>query len=252
MWVNPGESSLLLAGNSLLSSLEHGDLQLLLPHLSRTAAKHGDTLFDAGDEIEWVYFPETAIVALLEHDGAGHSIETGLIGREGFIGWGAVLGCSTATCRADVQLDGGTLLAIRSANLRAACQASSTLFAALLRFVHAGTAQMSCTMLANNHYPLPSRLSRWLVMRRDRMTQDTLVVQHDEISRCLGVRRASVTDCLHLLEGEHLIRSRRGKITIRDREGLRLRAGLCYGTAETHQASALRVQELTIMPRCSL
>lgn len=238
MWVNPGDASLLLAGNSLLSSLDQNDLQLIVPHLSRIAANHGDTLFDVGDEIEWVFFPETAVIALVDYDSAGHSIETGLVGREGFVGWPSILGCTVATCRADVQLEGGSLLAIRATALDAACHASSSLRCALLQFVQAAMAQMSGTMLANSSYPLTSRLSRWLLMRHDRMSQDTLAVQHDEISMCLGVRRASITDCLHLLEGERLIRSRRGKITIRDRDGLRERAGPCYGTAEVRQEPA--------------
>lgn len=242
MWMNSSEASLLLAGNALLSGLDHDDLRLLVPHLSRAAVKHGDTLFSAGDTIEWVFFPETAVIALLDYDKGDHAIEIGLVGREGFVGWPSILGCTVATCRADVQLDGGTLLTIRASHLSAACQDSPTLLRSLLRFVEAATVQMSCTMLSNSSYPLASRLARWLLMRHDRMSHDTLSVQHDEISVCLGVRRASVTDCLHLLEGEGLIRSRRGKITIRDRERLRERAGQCYGAAEAHHESVLEAR----------
>jgi hypothetical protein len=46
------------------------------------------------------------------------------------------------------------------------------------------------------------------------------------------VRRASVTDTLHQLEGERVIRSRRGCITVSDRAGLRRIAGQSYGFAE--------------------
>ena len=41
----------------------------------------------------------------------------------------------------------------------------------------------------------------------------------------LGVRRASGTDALHVLEGEGLIRSLRGRIVVRDRLRLTQWAG---------------------------
>ena len=48
----------------------------------------------------------------------------------------------------------------------------------------------------------------------------------------LGVRRPGVTDALHRLEGEHLIRARRSSITIRDRAGLEKVAAGSYGVSE--------------------
>ncbi|MCA1653745.1 MAG: Crp/Fnr family transcriptional regulator [Sphingomicrobium sp.] len=223
-----------------MSGLDHNDLHLILPHLSRVSVGHGEILFDANDGIDWIYFPETAIIALVEHDDNGRSIETGLVGREGFVGWTAVMGYPLATCRAIVQLDGGTLLRVGTRTLATACHVSQTLLHTLLQFVEAMTVQMSCSMLANATYPLSSRLARWLLMRHDRMPVDEIHVHHDEISASLGVRRASITDCLHLLEGERLIRSRRGKIVIVDRAGLIARAGGSYGVAEEHQRAAIR------------
>jgi hypothetical protein len=52
----------------------------------------------------------------------------------------------------------------------------------------------------------------------------------------LGVRRATVTDTLHVLEGEGLIWSRRGVIEVRDRAQLLAFAGESYGAAETEYA----------------
>jgi CRP-like cAMP-binding protein len=242
---NPSDRGLLLVGNTLLGSLEHSDLHLLLPHLWRVSAGHRDILFDVGDEIDLVYFPETAMIALIEHDHGERSIETGIVGREGFIGWQALMGSAVATCRADVQLDGGMLLAIKAPVLAVACQASPRLLRTLLRFTEAVMVQMGCTSLANSSYSLAERLSRWLVMRHDRVSHDVLCVHHDEISMCLGVRRASVTDCLHVLEGELLIKSRRGKITILDRDGLLAKAGKSYGLSEEHNRSLSKADGLT-------
>lgn len=48
----------------------------------------------------------------------------------------------------------------------------------------------------------------------------------------LAVRRASVTEALHILEGDGLVRARRGAIEVVDRKGLEHRAGPLYGAAE--------------------
>jgi DNA-binding MarR family transcriptional regulator len=55
----------------------------------------------------------------------------------------------------------------------------------------------------------------------------------------LGVRRATVTDALHVLEGEGLLRSTRGVIELRDRVRLLARAGESYGVAETEYARSI-------------
>jgi Crp-like helix-turn-helix domain len=48
----------------------------------------------------------------------------------------------------------------------------------------------------------------------------------------LGVRRAGVTVTTHILEGNGLIRARRGMITILDRERLKELADDAYGVPE--------------------
>jgi DNA-binding FadR family transcriptional regulator len=55
---------------------------------------------------------------------------------------------------------------------------------------------------------------------------------HDFLALMLGVRRPSVTDALHVLEGERLIHANRGLITIRDRARLEDMAGGAYGVPE--------------------
>ena len=46
------------------------------------------------------------------------------------------------------------------------------------------------------------------------------------------MRRASGTDCLHLMEGERIVRCTRGQLLVRDREKLETLAGENYGPAE--------------------
>jgi hypothetical protein len=71
-------------------------------------------------------------------------------------------------------------------------------------------------------------------MCHDRIDGDEIQLMHEHIGRMLGVRRATVTDTLHVLEGHGALRSKRGRITVRNRTLLEELAGASYGSAETH------------------
>jgi DNA-binding FadR family transcriptional regulator len=68
-------------------------------------------------------------------------------------------------------------------------------------------------------------------MCQDRLG-DELNLTHDFLALMLGVRRPSVTDALHMLEGRRIIRAGRGLITIRDRQKLEEVAANAYGLPE--------------------
>jgi hypothetical protein len=59
-----------------------------------------------------------------------------------------------------------------------------------------------------------------------------MILTHEFLSLMLGVRRPGVTDALHRLEGDRLIKARRSTIAIRDRGGLEAVANGSYGVSE--------------------
>ena len=69
-------------------------------------------------------------------------------------------------------------------------------------------------------------------MLNDRVDSQVLHLTHEYMSAMLGVRRSGVTGALHVLEGERLIRSVRGKVIVVDRDGLILKAHGSYGIPE--------------------
>ena len=72
------------------------------------------------------------------------------------------------------------------------------------------------------------RLCAWLLMLHDRVDSDFLQVTHGSLAAQLGVRRASVTDTLHILEGESCLKCSRGMIYVTDRMHLQRHAGVSY------------------------
>lgn len=218
-------------GNILLQSLSAVDYALIAPYLERVPLQFNDVVGRANAAVETICFPESGVVSFSDLLADGEQIGIGIIGCEGAVGWPVLLGCEIATHEATVAV-GGAALRIANAPLQEACRGSPTLNALLLRFVQSFIVQLGRTIVSNLVDPVERRLARWLLMNHDRLGGDEIDLTHQQIGVMLGVRRASVTDSLHLLEGEGLIRARRGHIAIRDRARLRQRAGESYGFAE--------------------
>jgi CRP-like cAMP-binding protein len=69
-----------------LTSLAAADLNSLLPHLRLVELPQETVLFEAGGEIDRVYFPRAGVVSLVVELASGEMIEAAMIGREGVVG----------------------------------------------------------------------------------------------------------------------------------------------------------------------
>ena len=105
-----------------------------------------------------------------------------------------------------------------------------------MRYAESTVIQMAHTALANGRHTLTQRLARWLLMSQDRLERDEIPLTHEFLSLMLGVRRPGVTEALHLLEGEHIVKAVRGSVTILDRAKLEAVASDSYGTPEAEYA----------------
>ena len=86
--------------------------------------------------------------------------------------------------------------------------------------------------MANARGSIEERLARWLLMSRDRVDGDEMLLTHEFIALMLGIRRASVTGALQALESKGLIETARGSVTMKDRDGLEECANGLYGPPE--------------------
>lgn len=161
----------------------------------------------------------------------GRGIEVGVYGRDGYGPSSILLGSATTPHRHFVQIS-GTAYRLAANDLLAAVLRSNSLHTVLLRYIHVFMTQTAHSVLVNGSASVEERLARWILMCRDRVDVDEFAITHDFLSMMLGVRRSSVTDAVHLLEGQQLIKATRGHIRIVDRAGLEQVAGSSYGLAE--------------------
>jgi len=100
--------------NSLLAALPRKDYQRLLAGLERVTLTFGEVLYEPGEPIRYVYFPNDSLVSLLTTVEDHEALEVGLVGREGMVGISLALGIDVASVRALVQ-GTGTALRMKTA-----------------------------------------------------------------------------------------------------------------------------------------
>jgi len=217
--------------NRILQRISADDPALLIPELEPVDLPLRFSLEKAGIPIEYIYFPETGVASVVANGTPKRHIEVGLFGREGLSGSSIILADDRSPHDTYMQV-AGKGQRITCDALRRAIATSPTLHAFLLRYVQAFMIQTAQTALANGRARLEERLARWLLMCHDRIDGNDLPITHEFIAVMLGGHRPGVTLALQILEGQGLIISGRGRITINDRKGLEICANGSYGQPE--------------------
>src|ERR1700733_664898 len=212
--------------NKLLASLSESSREWLKT-LEAVALPTGAVLNEPDEAIEHVYFLANALVSIVSMNSDGSTVEIGSIGSEGMVGVPAFLG-GVSPYRAVVQV-GGYAFRMRGQKLREEFRRNPLLRDLLLKYTNAFLIQIAQSSICNCYHTLQERLCRWLLVARDAVRGDILMLTHDVIARLLGTRRASVTVTAGLLQRAGLIKISRGRITIVDPAGLETMSCECYG-----------------------
>jgi CRP-like cAMP-binding protein len=217
--------------NCLLSALSADAYAALQPHLESAQFERSDVLIEGNAPIRHVHFLDRGIGSIITSTSAGGQVETGLFGREGMSGVAVVLGADHMPQVTVVQVAGDGYR-VETGALRQAIATAPVLLETLLPYVQTLITQTSYTAYSNVNQSVEERLARWLLMSHDRVDGDDLPLTHEFLAIMLAVRRPSVTTALHVLEGNRLIKARRGHLTILDRDALIEFADGSYGASE--------------------
>lgn len=212
--------------NGLLAALPRKDYQRLLAGLDLVPLTCGEVLYQPGERIRHVYFPNDALVALLVVMDE-KSQQVGLVGREGMVGVSLALGADRASVRAVVQ-GSGSALRMKAAGLVEELGCCAPLRRELQRYAHAELVQARQAAGCGRFHEIEERLACWLLMTHDRVRADRLELTHDVLADSLGVRRVGVTVAAMALQRRGLIEYHRGQIRVLDRKGLEAAACRCY------------------------
>lgn len=221
--------------NSIINSLCPAHYGLLAPHLKRVALPRGELFEASGERIVTVCFPETAVLSLTAISESNAALDVALLGFEGMSGIGLILGNNLAIYSKVVRIAGTGLLMPAEAFV-AVLERAPDLRMQLLGYVEALRYQISTTVAAAATARLETRLCRTVLMLHDRTRGEPIRITHDDLASVLGATRPAITAACIELQDAGLIRCKRARIEVPDRNALRGRCGHLYGDAEAHYA----------------
>jgi CRP-like cAMP-binding protein len=213
--------------NHLLAALPADEFVRLKPHLEPVSLSLGEVIYESGEQLEYVFFPTTAIISLLYIMENGSTAEIGMAGNDGLVGIALFMGGSTTPNRAVVQ-SAGNAFKLRSKALKFEFHLSGEFQNILLRYTQYLMTQISQTAVCNRLHSVEQHLCRLLLINYDLLQTNKLIMTHDLIANLLGVRREGVSIAAGHLQEKGLIKYVRGTITILDRTGLEIEVCECY------------------------
>jgi CRP-like cAMP-binding protein len=213
--------------NRLLARLPGEEHARLLPHLEKVSLPYRQILYEPGAAISHVYFPEGGVFSLITPMASSPSVEMATIGNEGMVGLPVFLGADRMPSGAITQIS-GEALRMSAETFKQQVKRDSPLHDLLQRYTLALFNLVAQSAACNRVHSIEERCGRWLLMTHDRVEADEFSLTQDFLAQMLGVRRPSVSLVASTLQRAGLIRYRRGRITILDRQGLEAAACECY------------------------
>jgi CRP-like cAMP-binding protein len=222
--------------NGLLAALPDAEYRQLLAGLEPVMLKQGEALHEPAATIRYVYFPVGCVVCLTTTVADHKAVEVGLVGYEGMVGIGLVLGAGASSVRAVVAASGAALRMEATCFHKTFLQCLS-LQQQLHRYTYSMLAQARQTIACNCFHVSDARLARWLLMTSDRAQSEEFFLTQSFLAGMLGLRRVTVTEIAGRLWRRRLISYGRGWIRILDRPGLEAASCRCYTKIEGQQGS---------------
>ena len=130
--------------NRLLAALPEKERARLIPQLEILTLFAKETIYEAGEEMNYVYFPLDCVVVLISSVESEATVEVGLIGNEGLFGAQILMGAKHSTSQALIVTEGKAL------RLPAAIVRKETKRSSRMREIDARLMPTPCSRKARN------------------------------------------------------------------------------------------------------
>ena len=224
--------------NKLLAALPASEYKRLVPHLKLVSLEVPQILYEAGEPITHVYFPDKSVVSIVTTMEDGSTVEVGIVSNEGMVGIPIILGNNITTTKAFVQISGAAMQ-MNADVLKAEFNQGKAIQTLLLCYVQARYSELAQGAACNRLHTLDERLARWLLTVCDRVESEDFPLTQEFISQMLGVRRSGVTVAASTLSRAGMISYHRGHISILNREDLSATSCECYRVIQNEFARLL-------------
>ena len=221
------------ARNRLLATFPAEARALLEPHTAVVDLALGTVINTSGADVVRSVFPfGPTMISLRLELSDGRAVEVASIGQEGAVGGIVSCGHSPAFAQAEVIVP-GPALTIPMELLEEVKGGSGHVRNLFCRYSDYLLAQVMQSVACNAFHPIEARAARWLLTAQDR-AGDRIELTQEALAGLLGAQRTTVNAVARILQDEKLIASRRGRIHVIDRAGLKRRSCECYDAVESH------------------
>lgn len=227
-YTGTSSSSVSGASNLILSSLPMEMARSLKPSIKPVILKKEQFLYQEEDRLEYLYFPETAVISEFKILDDGRMVEIAVTGKEGCVGFPSMFSDSHFAPNCTQVSQAGTAQRVDTVAFEKLLRSNEKIRTSLSHFVDIYIRQISQKAICNMYHSVKERLCTWLLMIQDRCGRKLLNLTHEQIARTLGVYRPSITCIAQELRESNLINYSRGGIMIRDRRRVEHAACSCY------------------------
>ncbi len=220
--------------NQLLQLIPMSDSEQLQDRLKTLDFAQGDILAEPDTPIERLVFPRSGLLSVVVDLEDGAQIEASMIGPSGALGGAAIFGAKQHLSTVVAQLAGRAW----SLNVQDALQIADRapeFRAAMIAQERYLLAQAQQTVACNAKHSIPQRLCSWLLRAQDEAGRGEFPMTQEMLGRMLGVQRASVSLFASRLQEQGLLRYRRGRVQIRDADGLAGHACECRASVRSQR-----------------
>jgi CRP-like cAMP-binding protein len=214
--------------NRLLAALSPDELRRLSSSLDVIPLPLKKTLYKPGDVVEHVYFPGGGFCSVLTVLANGEMVEVATVGREGMVGLSAIVVDNPETALTMVQAEHDRCYRMKAITFRRLMDQGGAFHDIVTLFVQAQISMVMQFTACNASHTVEQRLARWLLMAHDRIGKDEFPLTQEFVAMMLGAARPTVTIVAGILQRAGLITYRRGRIAIRNRQGLEKASCECY------------------------
>lgn len=213
--------------NRILEFVRQVDPGWLEAELEEVDLQEGEEFYSHREEITHIHFPTTCVASVYRSLPDGRAAEVASIGKEGLVGFGALIDGRAVM--------GETLVQIPGKALRIGADEISLLFFKHSRFQEVALhylrfliSQVMQSLLCHKLHGVKERYARWLAEADDRIDGPNMPITQDLVARSFSVRRAYIGEVAAEMQRDGMIAYRRGELRVLDRARLDAASCACY------------------------
>jgi CRP-like cAMP-binding protein len=213
-------------GNELLEAMPAGARAELVRRGELVDLSEKQVLGEPGLPVSRLYFPRTCVISIVLPLRSGQRAEAGTVGREGFVGIGALLHRPFDDL-ALVQIPGDAY-AVDVYKAMAVLGEYDEVREVLTGYIGRAYLLAKQTSACNAFHSIEQRTARWLLTAQDRAGRSEFPLTQELLSHMVAATRARVGEVAVRMRVAGIIDYRRGRMQIRDRKRLERASCECY------------------------